>query len=152
MENLLRKRQGRFQIGACFKERILDVRYKGFKMDYLIKYEWVKVGLDKNGSTLFNRENGWDLGKDKGYPQLFLNCILFYPKATVDKQFLTVVAIPMDTLRFKKGYPQGNERPLSVAKWLSIQLCSLASFRSHRLRLCDVAGRRPIPSDDEPGC
>ena len=54
-----------------FQEVILNVLYKGFKMDCLIKYEQGKVSLDKNGSTLFNRENGWDLGKDKGYPQLF---------------------------------------------------------------------------------
>ena len=92
------------------------------------------------------------MGKDRGYPQLFLNCILFYPKDAVDKQFLTVVAIPMDTLRFKKGYPQGNEQPPSVAKWLSIQLHSFVAFRGRRLPLCDVAGRRPIQSDDESGC
>ena len=41
-----------------FQERILNVRYKGFKMDSPIKYEQGKVGLDQNSSTLFNRENG----------------------------------------------------------------------------------------------
>ena len=118
-----RNEQGGFQIGVCFKERMWEMQKHwdgfsgkdsgcpvwGFKMDCLIKYEQGKVGLDQNSSTLFNRENGWDLGKDRGYPQLFLNGILFYPKDTVDKQFLTVVAIPMDTMRFKKGYPQENE-------------------------------------------
>ena len=83
---------------------------------------------------------------------MFLNGILFYPKDTVDKQFLTVVAISTDTMRFRKGYPQGNEQHPSVVKWLSIQLRSSAAFRGRRLPLCDVAGRRPIQSDDESGC